>query len=269
MNKDSMHFEKGRGPLVREARPEDMPRLVEVDLECFQDVYEANPVDPQEIQAMLETRQSIAKDLMVVGEIDGSIEGFMTCQRIGHEADQIKSWEETTNSGTLVGTHIPTGKNFYIVNLTVTDKGTEHDLSDQLIARLLGRFLEIQGEETYLLSRMPQFSQWLEESQIDFESLSDDVQDEFAQEYIGATKTVEGKEYLYDGMLRRYGEFGAKPVTVLRDGFVDPASHNYSVLCVFKNPLPEKLKRSRLVSRLAGLAVRYAANHPKVLSRLP
>lgn len=268
MHIDNHHFERKPKSRVREASPEDIPRLVEIDLECFEDIYEQDPVSPEEIYAMLETRQSIAGNLMVVGEIDGRIEGFMTCQRTDKDVTQVRNWAETTNDGTLVGTHIPEGKNFYIVNLTTTKRGSDYDLSDQLIARLYGRFLEIQGEEALLLSRIPQFSQWVLEQGIDFESLSAEDQDTLAESYIHATKRVDGRERLYDGMLERYARSGARPEAVLRDGFGDPASHNYSVLCVVDNPLPERLKRSRVISKLAGVTLRLAANHPRVIQKL-
>jgi hypothetical protein len=101
---------KGPKLTVREARPDDINRVVEIDLECFPDVYEANPVEPEEIRRMMMTRLGIAQELMVVGEIDGCVEGTMTCQRTNLESDQIKSWEETTNNGTLVDTHMTSGK---------------------------------------------------------------------------------------------------------------------------------------------------------------
>lgn len=269
MDPGNRQFEKKSKSRVREAKPEDIARLVDIDLECFKDVYKENPVSADDIHAMLAARQAIAGNLMVVGEIDGRIEGFMTCLRTDRDYTQVTSWEETTNHGTLVGAHAPEGKNFYIVNLTTTEKGSEYDLSDQLIARLLGRFLEAQANEVYLLSRIPQFSQWVVEQQLDFEGLPIEAQDELAERYVYMTKVVEGKERLYDGMLQRYAESGARPVAVLRDGFGDPASHNYSVLCIFNNPLPERLKANHIVSKVAGLAVRLAANHPKILNKLP
>lgn len=270
MNHDGRLFERRIvKPRVREARPEDIARLVEIDIELFQDVYEQNPKSTDDIHEMLVLRQAIAGNLMVVGEIDGQIEGFMTCLRTDKDDTQIRSWEETTNDGTLVGAHQPDGKNFYIVNLTATSKGSEHNLSDQLIARLFGRLLEAQVDKAYLLSRIPQFSQWTTEQEIIFEDLSEDEQDLLAETYAQATKIIDGKEYFYDGMLRRYAGSGAKPVAVLRDGYGDPASHNYSVLCVFENPLPDVLKRSRTLSVIAGYAVRRAANHPGIIERLP
>ncbi len=265
-----IYFERRRSkPSVREAAPHDIPRLVEIDLEGFADVYDVNPVDRDNIHSMLEARQEVAGPLMVVGEIDGKIEGFMTCQRTNITPEELRSWDETTNHGTLTGTHNPIGRNFYVVNLTVTEKGSEYNLSDQLIARMYGRFLEIQGEKAYLLSRMPQFAQWLAEQGITFEDLSDDNQDELAWDYTGAAKVVAGKKRLYDGMLHRYSTFGAKPLKILRDGFTDPASHNYSVLCVVENPLPPIAKRSTIVSCLAGKSLSLVANHPFFLSKLP
>ncbi|HEY0965023.1 MAG TPA: hypothetical protein VGE13_00910 [Candidatus Saccharimonadales bacterium] len=270
MDKDRRLFERRVAkPRVREAKPEDIARLVEIDMECFQDVYEQNPKSADDIHEMLALRQGIAGNLMVVGEIDGQIEGFMTCLRTDKDHTQITSWEETTNDGTLIDVHQPDGKNFYIVNLTTTGKGSEHNLSDQLIARLFGRLLEAQVEKAYLLSRIPQFSQWTAARQINFEDLSEDEQDLLAETYTQATKIVDGKECFYDGMLRRYAESGAKPVAVLRDGYGDPASHDYSVLCVFENPLPDVLKKNHTLSVVAGYVVRRVANHPKIIERLP
>jgi hypothetical protein len=268
MNKDSVFFEKISAPHVRGARPDDIKRLVEIDFECFQDVYEASPVDPEDVHAMMATRLGVVRELMIVGEVGGAIEGVMACQRTDRDSSEVKSWEETTNNGTLVGTHVPSGKNFYIVNLAVTKKGSEHDLSAQLIAMMLGRFVEVQGKEAQLLSRIPQFSQWLEEKQIDFDSLTPDSQDALAEQYVGTTKVVDGKERLYDGLLQRYIDVGVKPVSVLRDGYADPSSRNYEVLCTYENPLPNALKRSRMASSLAGKIICYAANYPAILNKL-
>ncbi len=268
MNKNRSNFERASKPIVRGATSDDIERLVELELETFHDVYAVNPVAPEAIRSMIETRMDVARELMIVGEVGGIIEGVMMCQRTDKDSSEVRSWEETTNNGTLVGTHFPAGKNFYIVNLAVTERGSAHDLSDQLIAMMLGKFVEAQGEVAQLLSRIPQFSQWLNERHVDFSSLSDEAQDSLAEEYIHATKVVDGKERLYDGVLQRYVEAGVQPTTLLRNGYTDPSSHNYGVLCTFENPLPDMLKRSRIVSLLAGRAISCAANYPKILKKL-
>ncbi len=246
------NLEKTPRAIIRTARSSDIDRLVELEFETFEDVYETYPADPEEVRTMIETRLGVIEDLMIVGEVNGVIEGVMACQRTNKDASQIVSWEETTDNGMLTRTHIPTGKNFYIVNLAISKKGSDQNLSDRLIAMMMGRFIEQQGEEAQLLSRIPQFSQWLEEQHIDFDSLTIAQQDILAEQYVGTTKVVDGRERRYDGVLQRYMDAGVKPVAVLRDSYTDPSSRNYEVLCTFENPLPDVLKRNRMVSALAG-----------------
>jgi hypothetical protein len=267
MNRDKFRYEKLSIPVVRQARLGDIDRLVELEFETFDDVYEENPADPEKVRAMIESRLSVAPELTFVGEINGVIEGVMSSQRTDKEASEVTSWEETTNNGTLVGTHTSTGRNFYVVNLAITKKGTEHGFFDQLTAMTLGTFIGEQFKEALLLSRIPQFSQWLDEEHIDFEKLAAKEQDQLAEKYVHTTEIVNGKEQPYDGVLRRYVDFGVKPIAVLRDSYLDPSSKNYEVLCTYENPLPDTMKRSRMISRMAGRAIRYAANHPALLSR--
>lgn len=268
MDRDKTNYEKRSKPFVREATIDDVDRLVEVEFETFQDVYEVHPSTPEEVRSMITTRLGVVQDLMIVGEVDGVIEGVMACQRTNLKTYEVKSWEETTNNGTLIGTHVPDGRNFYIVNLAVTNKGSEHNLSDQLIALMISKFVEARGEEAHLLSRIPQFAEWVEEQGVDFGELSEAEQDALAEQYVGTTKIVEGKERLYDGVLQRYVDAGVKPVAVLRDAYADPCSLNYEVLCVYENFLPKMLKNSRAVSLVAGRAIRYAANHPAIMDKL-
>jgi len=266
--KDQSARENKSTPVVREAQEADIDRLVELEFETFHDVYETHPVDPDRVRAMLVTRLAIIQELMIVGEVDGTVEGVMASQRTSKGYSQVKSWEETTNNGLLAGTHEPEGKNFYIVNLAVTKKGSQHNLSDQLIAATLGRFVGVQGEEAQLLSRIPQFRQWTEDRQIDFDSLSLADQDALAEKYVYETKVVNGRERLYDGVLQRYVDAGARPKAILRDSYTDPSSYNYEVLCTYENPLPEALRKNRVASSLAGRAIRYASNHPWLLKKI-
>ena len=252
---------------VRETVPRDIDRLVEIEFETFHDVYNAKPADPEQVRAMIATRLTIIQDLMIVGEVDGVIEGVMASQRTNHTVHDVKSWEETTNNGTLVGTHVPDGRNLYVVNLAVTQKGVASKISDQLIASTIGKLIEAGCDEAQLLSRIPQFSQWLDEQRIDFHSLSVEEQDRLAELYVNSTKIVDGKVRRYDGLLQRYMDVGVKPRAVLRDSYTDPSSLNYEVLCTYDNPLPQRLQKSRPAAILAGKALQFAANHPSLLSK--
>lgn len=252
---------------VRDVEQSDIGGLVDVDIECFSDVYENNPPVWNEVYEMLESRRQNAQGLMLIGQVEGRAEGFMTCQRINKSENEIVSWDDTTNYGTLDNTHQPDGKTFYVVNLTVTGKGSEHNLGDLLIGEMMKRFVESHTDQAYLLSRIPQFQEWLKQNNIEFDELTVSEQDELVNSYVFMTKEVNGKQVLYDGMLRRYASFGVKPVKAMRDGFKDPLSHDYSVLCRLDNPLPAYIRKNKIVSKIAGKAIRTATRHPKILDK--
>lgn len=262
------NHERYNKPSVRAATQEDIARLVDIDLECFDDVYADTPPTSQDIHEMLTDRLGMARDLMIVGEVNGRIEGFMTCQVTDKEPEDFVTWDETTDRGHLLTTHDANGKYFYIVNMTVTPEGSESHVGDMLIANMYGRFIEYQKEKAQLLSRIPQFSRWILEREINFEELDPADQDQLAESYLTATTTRNGKEVLYDGMLRRYGYAGAKPIKLVRDGFSDPASHDYGVLCVVENPLPKMVRRNKIATKLAGGAIRALSQKPNIVKKI-
>ena len=253
---------------IRLATPQDIERLVEIDLECFEDAYRDDPPSFEEMRERFDSRQRIAGELMLVGEVDDKIEGTMACQATDKEIEDFTSWEETTDNGYLTTTHNPDGRFFYVINLAVTPRGSEVNLSDFLVTNMYGRFVEQRKEATLLLSRIPDFSKWLEENNIEFDSLDPTEQDLLATGYLSATKIVEGKEVTYDGILRRMIREGSKPVRAVREGFQDPPSHNYGVLCIYEGPIPLALRRNKIVSKLAGKALIFASQHPAIVQKL-
>lgn len=252
---------------VRPATPEDIHRLVEIDFECFDDAYREDPPSYDELYERFATRQQVIGDLLVVGEVDGQVEGSMACQVTDKHVDDFTSWEESTDDGYLTNTHDPDGRYFYVVNLAVTERGSEVGLSDLLVANLYGSFLEQRKESVLLLSRIPELNQWLVENGIDFENLNPEEQDEVVAEYVNATTVSDGKEVAYDRILRRMIRQGSTPVKPIRNGFQDPPSHNYGVLCTYEGPVPLAIRRNRLASKMAGKALKFASNHPDLLKR--
>lgn len=253
---------------IRLATPQDLDRLVEIDLECFEDAYREDPPSFEEMHERFSSRQRIAGDLMVVGEVNGRIEGTMACQVTDKRIEDFTSWEETTDNGYLTTTHNPSGKFFYVINLAVTPKGSEVNLSDFLVTNMYGRFVEQRKEATLLLSRIPDLSKWLQENNVEFERLTTLEQDALATEYLSATKIVEGKEVPYDGILHRMIREGSRPVRAVREGFQDPPSHNYGVLCTYEGPIPLKLRRNKVISKLAGRALIFASEHPTIMREM-
>lgn len=260
---------KNNKPRVREATQSDIPRLVDIDLMCFDDVYGDTPPPRAEVGDMLTDRLKAAGKLMIVGSIDNQVEGFMTCQITDKRPGDFVDWDTTTDKGHITGTHNPEGDSFYIVNMTVTPQGSDSNLGDMLIANMYGRFIEHRKDTAQLLSRIPQFTRWLQESNIDFDALSDVEQDELADAYTREKKVNDkGREVLYDGMLRRYGYAGAKPVKVVRDGFKDPASQDYGVLCVVDNPLPKVIRHNKVASAVIGRTLRSVSQRPSIVGRI-
>ncbi len=255
-------------PFVRVATHDDIDRLVEIDLLCFDDVYGDQPPTSEDVHVMLTDRLNAAGELMVVGEVGGQVEGFMTCQITDKGPEDFITWEETTDNGHITGTHNPDGSSLYIVNMTVTPVGSEAGIGDMLIANMYGRFIERRKDSAQLLSRIPQFSKWLLEQEVEFSGLTEAEQDALAEDYIHATKPGKnGKPILYDGMLRRYGYAGAKPVKVIRNGFPDPVSHDYGVLCVVENPLG-RARHNRVAASLAGKAIKYLSQKPTIVQKI-
>ncbi len=262
------HEVEQRGKVrIRPATPGDIARLVEIDFECFNDAYREDPPSYEELYERFAARQQAIGELLVVGEIDGQVEGSMACQATDKYIDEFTSWEECTDNGRLTTTHDPEGRYFYVVNLAVTDRGSEVGLSNQLVANLYGRFVEQRKESVLMLSRIPDLGQWLEENGIDFETLEPEEQDKIVDIYVNTTTIIGGREVAYDTILRRMIRQGSKPVKAVREGFQDPPSHNYGVLCTYEGPIPKAIRRNRIASKMAGRALKFASQHPDLLKR--
>ncbi len=251
---------------IAEVQPEDITRLAEIDIECFGDAYEQSPVSSSEVGRMLHERLSNAGELMIKGVVNGKIEGFMTCMKTSLDAEDIKSWEETTNHGTLQTTFDKNGKNFYVVNLTVTPNGSANHIGSALVANMIARLIEHNAGKAYLLGRIPGFKDWLTNRDIDPDIASNAELDALADEYAHETIIVDGVVVTRDPVLRRLHEFGTKNVRVIRNGFDDAPSLNYSVLCEFNNPLAKS--NNILTRKVAAKALACASQHPSVIEKM-
>lgn len=267
--------EKSKKPTVRvrPATPKDIPRLTEIDMQLYRKLYLAQGQDldirRKEVEHMLSKRLGNAGKLMLVTEIDGAIEAFMTCMITDKGPEEFESWESSTNDGTLDGVHSQQGKYIYTVNLTAKPKATDAGAHNMMMGRQLGHMIGSGIDSAYFESRIPLFGRWVErrlkEADTNIGSLSDDQLDELAQEYFESRVTLNGKEVRRDPMLRMYEQMGAKSVKVVKGAFDDPQSLNYGVVCTLDNPVPTWLRRKSLnwiVGKTAGavLSKRRIAN---------
>lgn len=251
---------------IDEVQPDDVTRLTEIDIECFDDAYQQSPVSHLEVSRMLHARLQNAGDLMIKGTVNGRVEGFMTCMKTSLNADDIKSWEETTDRGTLQTTFDKNGENFYVVNLTVTPNGSAHRIGSALVANMIARLIEHNAKKAYLLGRIPGFKDWLINRDIDPDMASNTDLDALADEYAHETIIVDGIAVTRDPVLRRLHEFGTESVRIIRNGFDDAPSLNYSVLCEFNNPLGRS--NNILTRKVAAKALACASQRPAVIEKM-
>lgn len=252
---------------VREASIGDIERLVDIDIQCFDDIYSEHPPDTESVEDMLTKRLKNAGELMIVGSVNDEIQGFMTCQIIDNDPSQITSWETTTNNGTLEGVDTQNGKYFYVVNMTVTKDGSNNNIGSMLVANMCARLIEAGAEKAFLLSRLPGFKSWVTSLGLDPSELDEQTVDSLATQYSNLTIENGQNKAPYDPMLRRYSEYGTRPVRLVKNGYEDPASLNYSMLCEFINPMG-KYRSNRVIRTLASKALKRASQHPEIITKI-
>jgi hypothetical protein len=94
---------------------------------------------------------------IVVGEIDGQIEGYISAQIADEETIFRPTWDEATDFGHLVKTHDPEGSWFHGVGLAVTLKGSRTGLTGMLIAFMIGSIVERGKIGARFITRMPAY----------------------------------------------------------------------------------------------------------------
>lgn len=92
---------------------------------------------------------------IVVGEIDGHIEGYVSVQLADEDVLKYGTWNEATDSGHIKRTHNPAGNWLHGVGLALTPKGSKNGLVIELI-RYLGEYVvENNKLGAMFVTRMP------------------------------------------------------------------------------------------------------------------
>jgi hypothetical protein len=261
---------------TREAIREDIDTLVDVDIRAFGSVYKDYDVDPitwrNELRQKFAGRLEKIRDWTEVFEKDGEILGFMTSCPTSKTPESFISWEQTTDNGTLETTYDPDGENVYVVSLSMLHEGSAIKGQNMLFAKQMGKFIAGQYKQAFFESRLPGLRAWVElqceDRGTNIDSLSREETNVLAQEYFSLTKTVKGKEVPYDRLLRVYDAVGCKFIKVLPDAYQDKPSMNYGAMCVFDNPLPEALRKSKFVSKVAGGVLGVISRSPWLTKQL-
>jgi hypothetical protein len=262
--------EKFRGQSrIREATSEDLDRLAELDIMMFENAYGTEIPTHEESRSMLERRLSNVQNgagHMMVCEVDGVVQGFGTYFRTDKSWEEFTSWEESTNNGTLDGVTNPEGKYAYVVNMTVAPGGSEVRGMQKILVNLMSRALEENLEYGYFVSRIPEFTKWLDAEGIDYTTLPTEDLDKKAEEYIGLTATSRrGKEEPIDYELRTYTRSGFDMGKLVNAGFSDHESLSYGV--TFKAPIIGTGK-PKILRKVMGRGMRAASKSTKLMSKI-
>jgi hypothetical protein len=255
---------KGRTGSVRESTLADIERMVDKDMYDFRDVYATYSQSQEELRADLIKKftgrfNKVGGDWIPVHEGPGPF-GFMVCCPTSKTPAQFKSWEQTTDNGTLENTYDPNGDNIYIVSLTM--EGCGQEARNRVFLNQIGKMVQGGYKLAFCESRLPGLRGWMQdqctEHNLDFDGLSKEQQFAFAERYFRATKTnSKGQEVPLDPMIRLYSRVGWTFDRVVPDAYVDEPSMNFGVVGVFKNPMPKLLRDNRLAKKVVGGGLRW------------
>lgn len=165
---------------------------------------------------------------IVVGEIDGRIEGYVSVQLTDDTAHYCESWNEAADSGHLTRTHKPNGIWMHGVGLAVSAKGSKLGITRGLIEYLRMWAICNHKKGCIFVTRMPGYTRH---------------QNMPPEEYV----LVKRNKKPLDPELRVLAEYGltvVEPPHIIRnyvEGGGDPRSCGLSVVVGWLNPsMPER-----------------------------
>ncbi|MFE4670703.1 hypothetical protein ACFRI7_17035 [Streptomyces sp. NPDC056716] len=245
---------------ARGAHLGDIERLVDVDLAAFRSVYKDYDASEAELRKSLIDMftmrlDKVGPDWFRVAEKDGSIEGFLVSCPTGKTPYEFKSWEDTTDNGTLLSTYNPAGPNVYVVSLSMLS-GAGEGARNMLILHTMGKVIEGGLDQFFFESRMPGLLSWVRRrcrgEGRDVESLTEEERLGLAESYFRSTRAVKGKQRPLDPLLRIYAGIGCTFVGVFPDAYEDAKSMNFGTVGVWRNPMPRVLRRNFVARKVVG-----------------
>lgn len=258
---------------VRSANPDDVPRLVDIDVTSFHSVYADYPGGTNALRD--ELSEKFAHRLELLGgnwisvlEHNGQLAGLMMSCPTEKTPESFVSWEDTTDNGTLDTTYSPDGKNAYVVTLSVLPQASR--AKEMLFVHQVGQGIKMGIEQYFFESRVPGLRAWTKReanrSGLDFISLEREQIHDFAEQYFQFTRTINGEEVPFDNLLRLYKRVGCELLKLVPDAYQDAPSMNYGVLCTYNltdrlgEILPSKVARLKSARHAAGTLIRLAAH---------
>lgn len=266
---------------VREAVEDDIPRLVEIDLRAFKNVYQSYGMSDEELREDLIEKFKGRFELLggkwmpVVTQKDEGGEdkviGFMTCCPTNKEPEDFESWEKTTDDGKIDTLYNKNGKNMYVVTLSMDPEVRGLRAQNMLFMNQIGVIMEQGVKTAFFESRMPGLKGWVERQcrteGIDSQMLTADQKMEYAETYFGLTREIKGKKVPRDALLRVYADVGCNLEKVMPNAYKDEPSMDFGVLCTYENPLG-RLGHNRFIGKFAGSVAMMASRSHTITRRL-
>ena len=253
---------------TRSAQMDDIEEMVNIDLRAFSSVYSNYGKTEDELRAELKDKftnrmELVGGQFIKVAERDGEMVGFIACCPTSEHPENFRSWEDSTDNGTLNGTYDPSGKNLYIVSLSMISKGSAELAQNMLFGSILSELVKGDFDLAYFESRVPGLRRWMRGQSrtlgMKIDELTQEQKDVFARQYFELKKEKNGKLVPKDKLLEIYDSAGCRFVDIYRDAYQDELSMNYGVLAIFDNPMPERARKLPVARKLASLAIKQAA----------
>lgn len=204
--------------VVRPAISHDIDEIVRIDAEVWGNIFPGT-------RKMFASRiQTFPEGGIVVAEIDGQIEAFVSVQLTNSFQNVKGDWNSLTDYGTIRKTHDPNGEWLYGVGLAATAKASKYKVVTSLLLYIGRLVIRWDKKGVILSSRVPGYKRHAKKMT--------------PESYVLARK--DGK--LIDPELRVYEQYRLRvinPPVILKDYMgegSDPDSLGYSVLIGWENP---------------------------------
>lgn len=206
--------------VIREAVPADVEQIVAVDDSRYAGITSQYA---SSLEDMFLKRIENSYGWFWVAEVNGRIEGLLSCLPVASSPESFISWDECTADGTLEGKYDPASDVVYVVALTTTPIGTKLDVADLLLATGLAKAVRSRMRLAFFSGRLPGYHSF--------------ARTMTALDYYNATVEIGGKLRAMDAQVRHFESLGLKRVRLVEGGFPeDDESCGYGVL--FKMDIP-------------------------------
>lgn len=206
------------GTIIRPAVVADVEDIIRVCDQAWKHVWQGNK------QMFTNRINTFPECGIVVGEIDGTIEGYVSVQLANDDVILRPTWDEATDFGHLTRTHNPEGEWLHGIGLALTPLGSDVCIAKELVSYLFDYAIRENKRGSRFITRIPGYIRYRSKMT--------------PNEYVCSQRNTKS----IDPELRVLGNYGfhvVEPPIIFQDyveGGGDPRSCGFSVLIEQLNP---------------------------------